>query len=262
MRSPRRLALVLTGALTLSGFVWQAGDPRLTNRLDRETRVAVDAIIDAARKAGVPTEPLVDRALEGASKRATGSMIVAVVRSWADDLRRARQALGPGSPDAEVVAGAHALRSGVKVHELERLRAAKSGVRYAMALDVMNYLVNRGVPPDTISPVIVNLVLAAATDDQFAKLRQDVERDISGGMAGSTAVTLRGQGLVRQIADAAEAAANGGAPGSTLPSVRGTTRVGDPTLNPTAVGAVQGTNNVSGAGDAPAAPRGKPKKRP
>lgn len=261
MRSSRRIALVLTGALTLSGYVWQAGDPRLTNRLDRDTRVAVDAIIDAARKAGVPTEPLVDRALEGASKRATGRMIIAVVRSWADDLQRARQALGPGSPDAEVVAGAHALRSGVRVQELERLRVAKSGVRYAMALDVMNYLVNRGVPPDTISPVIVNLVLAAATDDQFAKLRQDVERDISGGMAGSTAATLRGQGLVRQIADAA-AAANGGAPGSALPSVRGSTRAGDPALNPTAVGAVQGSNNVSGAGEAPAAPRGKPKKRP
>lgn len=261
MRSTPRIFLLAASALTLSGYVWQASDPRLNNRLDRETREQVDAIIDAARKAGVPTEPLVDRALEGASKKASGRMIVAVVRGWADDLQRARQALGPGSPDAEVVAGAHALRSGVKVKELERLRATKSGVRYAMALDVMSYLVNRGVPPDTISPVIVNLVLASATEDQFAKLRQDVERDISGGMAGATAITLRGQGLERQIADAT-AAANGGAPGSTLPSVRGTTRAGDPALNPTAVGAVQGANNVSGAGEAPAAPRGKPKKRP
>lgn len=243
MRQTPRFFLLAASALTLSGYVWQASDPRLTSRLDRETREQVDAIIDAARKAGVPTEPLVDRALEGASKRATGRMIVAVVRGWADDLQRARQALGPGSPDAEVVAGAHALRSGVKVKELERLRATKSGVRYAMALDVMSYLVNRGVPADTISPVIVNLVLASATDDQLAKLRQDVERDISGGMAAATAITVRGQGLERQIADAA-AAGNGGAPGSTLPSVRGTTRAGDPALNPTAVGAVQGANNV------------------
>ncbi len=261
MRQTSRLFVLAAGALTLSGYVWQASDPRLTNRLDRETREQVDAIIDAARKAGVPTEPLVDRALEGASKKASGRMIVAVVRGWADDLQRARQALGPGSPDAEVVAGAHALRSGVKVKELERLRASKSGVRYAMALDVMSYLINRGVPADTISPVIVNLVLASATEDQFAKLRQDVERDISGGTAAATAITVRGQGLERQIADAA-AGANGGAPGSTLPSVRGTTRAGDPALNPTAVGAVQGANNVAGTGEAPAAPRGKPKKRP
>lgn len=261
MRATPRIVAVLTGALVLSGYIWQAADPRLTNRLDNETREQVESIIESARKAGVPTEPLVDRALEGASKKARGTVIVQVVRSWASDLQRARQALGPASPDAEVVAGAHALRNGVKLKELERLRAAKAGVRYAMALDVMNYLVNRGVPADTISPMIVTLVLASASDDQFAKLRQDVERDISGGIAAATAATVRGQGLERQIADAASAG-NGGAPGSTLPSVRGTTRAGDPALNPTAVGAVQGANNVSGAGDAPAAPRGKPKKRP
>ena len=138
MPSLSRLAFVFTGALALNAFTPQASDPRLTNRLDRETRDAVDAIIESARKSGVPTEPLVDRALEGASKRATGSQIVSVVRGWADDLRKARQALGPGSPDAEVVAGAHALRNGVNVRQLERLRATRNGVRYAMALDVMN----------------------------------------------------------------------------------------------------------------------------
>ncbi|MEO6445281.1 MAG: hypothetical protein ABIZ91_02175 [Gemmatimonadaceae bacterium] len=261
MRTLSRSVALLASAVTLTGFAWQANDPRLTNRLDAETREAVSTIIESAKKDGVPTETLVDRALEGASKRARGSVIIAVVKSWADDLRKARQALGPSSPDAEVVAGAHALRNGVQVKELERLRAARSGVRYAMALDVMNYLVNRGVPADTISPVVVNLVLASASDDQFAKLRQDVERDISGGMAAGTAASLRGQGLEQQIA--AAGSGNGGAPGSALPSVRGTTRSADPAINPQALGTVQGNSNVSGAGDAPAAPRGKPKpKRP
>jgi len=256
-----RSATVVTWALALAAFSSQAGDPRLTNRLDPATRDAVDAIVESARQSGIPTETLISRALEGASKRAPGPTIVAVVRGWADDLRRARLALGPASPDAEVVAGAHALRNGVKVQELERLRQAKSGVRYAMALDVMSYLVNRGVPADTISPVIVNLVLASASDDQLARLRADVERDISGGMSAATAASLRGLGLERQLADAS-ASANGGAPGSTLPSVRGSTRAADPALNPSAVGAVQGNTKVTGAGDAPAAPRGKPKKRP
>lgn len=258
MRPAFRSSLVLAGAVTLIAAT-QAGDPRLAARLDAPTREAVDAILEGARRSGVPVEPLVDRALEGASKRASGAVIVSVVRGWADDLRRARVALGPASPDAEVIAGAHALRNGVKLQELERLRSAKSGVRYAMALDVMNYLVNRGVPADTIAPVFVNLVLASATDDQFAKLRQDVERDIAGGMAAATAATLRGQGLAQQVASTAS---NSGAPGSGLPSVRGTTRAADPALNPTAVGAVQGASSVSGAADAPAAPRGKPKRRP
>ena len=260
MRALSRHVVLFAGAVALTGFAWQYGDPRLTTRLDSRTRDAVSTIIEHAKQDGVPTETLIDRALEGASKRANGPLIVAAVKSWADDLRKARQALGPASPDAEVVAGAHALRNGIKVKELERLRSARSGVRYAMALDVMSYLVNRGVSMDTIAPVIVNLVLASVSDDQLAALRQDVERDISGGTPASTAASLRGQGLAQQIALAGTS--NGGAPGSTLPSVRGTTRSADPALNPQAVGAVQG-NNVSGAGDAPAGPRGKPKpKRP
>ena len=53
MPSLSRLAFVFTGALALNAFTPQASDPRLTNRLDRETRDAVDAIIESARKSGV-----------------------------------------------------------------------------------------------------------------------------------------------------------------------------------------------------------------
>jgi hypothetical protein len=53
---------------------------------------------------------------------------------------------------------------------------------------------------------------------------------------------------------------NSGVSGSALPSSRGTTRVADPSVNPQAVGAVQGNANVSGEGARPAGPRGKPKR--
>ena len=261
MPRPPRITLLL-GAAVLTAFGGQ-DDPRLTNRLDPKTREAVSSIIEAARKSGVPTETLIDRALEGASKRADGRLIVAAVKGWAEDLRRSRQALGPASPDADVVAGAYALRNGVRVQELERLRVARSGGRYAVALDVLSYLVNRGVPPDTIAPVIVKLAIASASDDQFLALQKDIERDISGGMLGSTAASLRGQGLERQLAEAA-AAGNGGAPGSALPSVRGSSRAADPSVNP-ALGAARENAAVSGpSGDGarPAGPRGKPNKRP
>lgn len=220
------------------------------------------AVIEQARKDGLPTEPLVLLALEGASKRAPGALIVGAVRRWAADLKRARDVLGPAFSEKDVVAGASALRAGVKPAELERLREAKSGVRLASSLDVLSFLVSKGVPADTIAPVIVRLVLASATDDQLASLQQDIERDISGGIEASVAASLRGQGLQRQLATAE---GNGGGPGGTLPSVRGQQRAIDPLANPQAVGQVQGNANVSGAGDGarPAAPRGKPKpKRP
>ena len=68
-------------ALIAATLVWatavaQQVDPRLA-RLDSLTRPIVAALVDSARTAALPTEPLVQRALEGATKRATADRIVA-----------------------------------------------------------------------------------------------------------------------------------------------------------------------------------------
>ena len=253
---------MITGVFGASIAWWQGTDPRLTLRLDARTRDAVSAIVDSALKDGVPTEALIDRALEGASKRAEGSLIVSAVRSFARDLRSARIALGPASSNAEVVAGAHALRSGVKVQELERLRQVRSGQRYALALDVMTFIINRGVPSDTASSVIVGLVLASATDEQISGLRVDVEHDIAGGVPPGLAVSSRGVGVERAVL---AMGGDGGAPGAALPSGRGSIAPGGLPANGGVAGSVQGNATRAGAtpGEAsrPPAPRGKPKKK-
>ena len=262
MRPSHRLFTLILGATSISAFAWLYEDPRLTGRLDDHTREAVSGLLDAARKEGLPTEPLVDKALEGASKQANGPVIVSVVKVLMGDLRRAREALGPASTARDIAAGADALRAGVNLRELERLRMARSTVRVSTALDMVSYLVNKGVPADTIAPRVVSLVMAMVSEDQLLSLRQEIERDIAGGVAAGTAASLRGIGLEQVLA---AQPGNSGGPGSTLPSVRGQSRVADPLANPQAVGSVQGNANVSGAGDGarPAGPRGKPKpKRP
>src|SRR5207249_6928611 len=88
-----------------------AQDPRL-ERLDAGTRPLVAALVDSARTAGLPAEPLVQRALEGTIKGAPGDRIVAAVRRLAADLGRARDALGPAASPPELEAGAAALRGG------------------------------------------------------------------------------------------------------------------------------------------------------
>src|SRR2546430_14518124 len=70
------------------------------------------ALVDSAHTAMLPTEPLVQRALEGATKRASGDAIVAAVRRLAADLGHARDALGSTASPAELTAGAAALRAG------------------------------------------------------------------------------------------------------------------------------------------------------
>jgi len=262
MRQLLHTGAVLIAVSALSAFSLRTDDPRLL-RLDERTRAAVSAVVDGARREGLPTEPLIDKALEGVSKRAPGPSIVNVVRSWVADLRRAREALGPSSSPADVQAGATALRAGFSPRELERLRDVRSGVRLAAALNTGSYLVNRGVPADTISSIIVRLALASATEDQLYSLRQDIERDISGGVSAVTAASLRGAGLEQQLRDRPQG--NSGGPGSTLPSVRGQSRVADPLAPNQVNGAVQERTGASGAGDGvrPVGPRGKPKpKRP
>lgn len=255
-RSLGRSAMLL-GVAGVSLAWWAGTDPRLTMRLDARTSEAVSAIVESAKREGVPTEPLIKKALEGASKRAAGETIIAVVRGYANDLRRAREALGPKSSEEEVKAGADALRAGVKMQELERLREAKAGQRFAVALDAMSYLVNRGVPADTASSALVRLVLASATDEQITALRADIERDIAGGMPSGLSTAARANGLEQVIAAADE---NGGAPGTALPSGRGS--IGSAGLGVNAGAAVQGnaaTGGVPNDGPKPS-PRGKPKR--
>ncbi|MGH2830167.1 MAG: hypothetical protein ACRDJM_06765, partial [Actinomycetota bacterium] len=105
-------------AVLVSSGTAVAQEARLERRLDPETRAAVNAIIDSARVAGLPVEPLVDRALEGASKHAAPTRIVAAVRMLAAELATARAALGPSSSPAEVDAAASALRAGVRPADL------------------------------------------------------------------------------------------------------------------------------------------------
>lgn len=260
-----RSVLAFLGSIALLAMAPLTDDQRLVGRLDDRTREAVLAVVNAARTEGLPTEPIIDKALEGASKRASGTQIVSVVRSLIGDLKRAREALGPGSSLKDVEAGAHALRAGISVAELERLRTARAASPVASALEVMTILTNDGVPADSIAPRVVSLVLAGASDEQLTTLRQEIKRYMAGGVAAHAAVALGGQGLEQVLAQQAASGANSGVPGSPLPSVRGQSRVADPLATANAAASVQGNASVSGAGEGarPAGPRGKPKpKRP
>jgi len=171
--------LACTGFLILAlGARGAAQDPRFS-RLDAETRSVVAAIIDSARAQGLPSEPLVDRALEGAAKGAPGSAIVAAVRRLAADLGHARDALGAGASAAELDAAAAALRAGATTDVLTRLRRERGGRPIIIPLAVLADLVAGGVPADTAARAV--LALAADSDDQLIEFRRTVERDIALG---------------------------------------------------------------------------------
>jgi hypothetical protein len=171
-------------------------------RLSAAARTQVEAVLDSARREGLPTEPLVDRALEGASKRADDARIVAAVRRLAGDLGAARDALGTGVSDAEIGAGASALRAGARPGDLTRVRAGRPGHSVTVAVAVLTDLVALGVPADTATLAV--LALAESDDAAYLAFRRSVERDVALGATPVAALTYRlaGDGLAIIEADA------------------------------------------------------------
>ena len=174
-----RTALPLLAAMLVAGrAAAQQTDPRL-ERLDASTRPMVAALVDSARAATLPGEPLVQRALEGATKRASGDVILAAVRRLAVDLGHARDALGSTASPAELTAGAAALRAGASPTILTELRHTRREP-ITMPLAVLADLVASGVPVDSAATAVLALA-ARARDADLVEFRRAVERDIALG---------------------------------------------------------------------------------
>jgi hypothetical protein len=186
----RMLALVCRIQLATGLIVARAAaqDSRL-ERLDAGTRSLVVAAIDSARAAALPTDPLVERALEGATKGAAGPLIVAAVRRLAADLGRARDALAPRASPAELQAGAAALRAGATPAVLAALRRARGGQALLVPLAVLTDLVAGGVPMDSAAAAVLALA-STARDAELVEFRRAVERDIALGVPAAASVRL------------------------------------------------------------------------
>jgi hypothetical protein len=184
------VAGTLGAALTFAPSLATAQTPRLAGRLPDAARQRVEVILDSAAAHNVPVEPLVDRALEGASKGASADRIVAAVRRYATELETARRTLGSDASAAELVAGASALRAGAGPGDLEQLRRVRSGRPITVAAAVLADLVSIGVPTDSAVSTVVRL--ADRVDDRtFLALRRNVERDIDLGASPVAALNVR-----------------------------------------------------------------------
>lgn len=186
-----------------------AQDPRY-ERLDPDTRARVITIVDSARGVGLPSEPLIHRALEGAMKNAPSERIVVAVRRLAADLGTARGALGAKATTPELEAGVAALRAGASPAVLTRVREVRRPP-VTMALAVLADLVASGVPADSAAAAI--LVLApSARDAELAEFRRAVERDIALGAPPAAATSVRSAAASSVQLDATARGAQPGKP--------------------------------------------------
>jgi hypothetical protein len=187
----RALAGLLAAAVTA-----RAQDPRLAQRLDKPTYVAVNAIVDSARVAKLPTAPLVDKALEGAAKGSDGQNIVLAVHQLSLRMTSARLVLGTTSSADEIKAAATALDAGVSARDLERVKSAGGKRPVTMPLAVLTDLVGRQVPIATATSLVVQLARAGVKDPDLALFQRNVRADIDRGADPTVAATTRARGLV------------------------------------------------------------------
>lgn len=191
------LALVASASSVAGAVAGAQVAPRdkLAARLDSGAVASIMPLIDAAQGQGLPVDPLVQKALEGASKHASADRIVLALRRLSSQLASARLALGTSASTPELVAGASALQAGVRPEMLAALRDERPQASLAVPLGVLAELIARGVPADTGAMAVVALVDAKVTDAQLVALRQDVERDIGVGAPPTTALIARTSGL-------------------------------------------------------------------
>jgi hypothetical protein len=178
----RRVIILLALGLLLRSPAAAAGqDPRLEARLDSATRARVEAALASARGEGLPTEPLVQKALEGASKRAPGPRIVDAVGTVLADLRRAREALGVAAAEDELVAAAAALRAGATPTMIGEMRRVAPHGAVAVPLAVFTDLVAGGMGTDAAWRSVAELARKGGDDEAFLRLRERLEPAPPGG---------------------------------------------------------------------------------
>jgi hypothetical protein len=174
------------------------GATELATRLGPATAAAVQSIVDDAGRKGLPIGSLVSTALEGAARRSAADRIIAAVRSQAAALGQAREAFLGGASEAELVAGASALRAGVPPDSLARLRTVRPGP-VVVPLVVLSDMVARGVPPAPAASAVIAARRAGLRDSDLLRLREHVAQDIRSGTRPVEAATVRTQAFVRAV---------------------------------------------------------------
>jgi hypothetical protein len=193
--SVRAVFILAMLGLPVSLSAQDARTARLDGKLDGETQAVVLRTLDSARTRGLPMEPLVDKALEGATKRAAGPRIQAAVSTLLGRLEAARDALAPNPTPRDITAGADALAYGATRDALKAMRAIRPNESVAVPLGVLTQLVASGVPVGRATRVVADLLRRGARDEQLIALNEDVRSYVAAGASPEVALDVRTRGL-------------------------------------------------------------------
>lgn len=196
-------AAALAAALAILPLALSAQDvrERLGARVSPEVLAAVDSAAADAAARGLPVEPLIEKALEGAAKGVPADRVIAAVRALVTRLAGAAGALRRGgvtAPDpAAIEAGAFAITAGLTETQVRDLARASTGHYTPVAtLRVAATLAALGVPPAQAVELLVANIQAGRSTTDLAALPGSVQGQVARGATPAQAAA----GLARAAA--------------------------------------------------------------
>jgi hypothetical protein len=189
----RAVVLLALTTATVRPLTAQGDVTRLAGRLPAEVSAAVSALVDSARARHLPTRPLVDKALEGATKGVAPDRIVGAVHDVLGRLTRAAAAIDAGTTAAaptgqEIEAGAFALSAGLTDSDVGDLaRTAGSEQRTLVALQVAGALAALGVPRTQTVGLVRTEIQSGRSIGDLGSLTGQVQAAMAGGVPPAAA---------------------------------------------------------------------------
>ncbi|MEJ2186486.1 MAG: hypothetical protein P8Z36_11160 [Gemmatimonadota bacterium] len=191
-----RVAIAAMAMAALAGplSAQESAMERIRAALPPDQVQAVEQVLARARQQNLPTEPLMEKALEGVAKHAPPPLIVQALNQLSRQLGEARALLKNGAPPAgdEVAAVADALRRGVPAKAVRTLHEqAGPGEPVALAVHTLGDLLDRGVPVNSALDVLKAWREHGARADELREIPAAVEGMIrQGEMPGEAAAAV------------------------------------------------------------------------
>ena len=177
----------------------RAASGQASEGLDSTTAAAIAPIVAQARAANLPVTLLYAKAREGQVQHVPAAKIEAVVRTLADRMRTANEALKPGASEQELHAAVDAIKSGVPPETLSAMRKAGGDGSLAVPIGVLTQLIARGVPVERASMEVVSLLQKGAVARNFIALEESVRQDVLAGRRPDESLDLRLKGIIPNL---------------------------------------------------------------
>lgn len=145
-------------------------DQRLVSRFPASVAVRFGGLIEQAGREGLPTEPLVLRALEGGAKGVPADRIQSALTRLVASLRRAVATLGPATPETDLTTAATALQTGLEPTKLLELRTLRGEKSLTVPVGAYLDLVARGAVAERAWQRVMDLARRQVADREYDRI--------------------------------------------------------------------------------------------